>query len=128
MTRGRVVGVVLLSALAGIGLANLSVYRKAATLNCSGPATVELRRGAYFLSDTLEVYVGGWIERGAVTMADAPMRRPQGVKNTRVYSAKNGVAEISHAYVGEHYDTKTAINFVPTDDASCRITILYRFR
>ena len=76
------------------------------------------------LQDTLELYVGGWIERGDVRISGLPSRGDETLKFSRGAS----VSTISHAYIGEWYEPDIKIVFKPTERASCLIRVVYKFR
>ena len=75
-------------------------------------------------ADMLELYVGGWIDRGTVTILGLPSRENEPLEFRR---GDNVVGTISHAYIGEWYEAVTKIIFLPSDDASCLIRVIYKY-
>ena len=76
------------------------------------------------LQDTLEFYVGGWLERGDVTISGLPSRGNKTLK----FSHGASVSTISHAYIGEWYEPNIEIIFDPTEGSSCFSRVVYKFR
>ncbi len=76
---------------------------------------------AFLFSERLEVYVGGWIERGTLHIEgdalDEPIEVTAGPRPTR----------ISYARMGEWYQSDFTLSFMPTTDASCAVRVVYRF-
>jgi len=76
------------------------------------------------LQDMLELYVGGWIEKGDVTISGLPSRENSMLK----FSSGASVRTISHAYIGEWYGPDVTVVFEPTEGASCLVRLVYRYR
>lgn len=74
--------------------------------------------------DGLELYVGGWIERGEVTISGLPSRD----NGTIRFSRGSSVSTISHAYIGEWYEPNISIMFEPSEASSCLIRVVYRYK
>jgi hypothetical protein len=74
--------------------------------------------------DMLELYVGGWIERGEVTISGLPSRENEVLK----FSRGSSVGTISHAYIGEWYEPDINLVFEPSEGSSCLIRVIYRYK
>ena len=74
--------------------------------------------------DMLELYVGGWIEKGEVAISGFPSRGNEALK----FSRGDSVGTISHAYIGEYYEPDINILFQPSEGASCLIRVIYKYK
>lgn len=74
--------------------------------------------------DMIELYVGGWIERGDVTISGLPSRERELLK----FSRGTSVSTISHAYIGEWYEPNIKIVFEPAEGSSCLVKVIYKYR
>lgn len=74
--------------------------------------------------DMLELYVGGWIERGEVAISGLPSRENKAL----VFSRGSSVSTISHAYIGEWYEPNIKIIFQPSEGSSCLIRVIYKHK
>ena len=98
-------------------------YKTVAAYRCDKRGERVIHQPNIF-QDTLEFYVGGWIERGDVTISGLPSRENEMLKFSRSVS----VTTISHAYIGEWYEPNIKIIFDPTEGSSCLIRMVYKFR
>jgi hypothetical protein len=78
--------------------------------------------GRFLFVDSLEVYIGGWIERGKVTVSGDIFHEPL------QFEAGARPTMISFSRMGEWYRPEFDVTFRPSPRASCRIQIIYRFR
>lgn len=74
--------------------------------------------------DMMELYVGGWIERGEVTISGLPSRENEVLTFSRGLSVRT----ISHAYIGEWYGPDIRIVFEPAPESSCLIRVNYKYK
>ncbi len=106
---------------------HITDYRSASLFRCDAaqestftPPYVPLVDALIF-TERLEVYVGGWIERGTLKIegdaVDGAVEFTAGTRPTR----------ISFARMGEWYQPDFTLSFTPTTDASCAVRIVYRF-
>lgn len=106
----------------------VTAYRTVPRYYCDEPATLDITHpylplvGDFVFTDSLEVYIGGWIERGALQVEGDV------IGGVHAFSAGQRPAMISHARLGEWYDEGFRLTFEPTQDASCLVRVVYRFR
>ena len=103
-------------------------YRASSTYFCEESETVQITHpyipliGDFVFVDSLEVYLGGWIERGALTIHGDVL------DEAMTFTAGDRPTKISYARMGEWYDPDFQVVFEPTDTSSCLVRIVYRFR
>ena len=97
-------------------------YQATEPYRCDGRKEVLIARQTLIPQDSLELYVGGWIEEGDVEISGLPSRDNATVKFSRGAS----VSTVSHAYIGEWDETTIRLVFEPTEGASCFIRVVYR--
>jgi len=106
---------------------HLTDYRSASLFRCDAaqkstftPPYVPLVDSLIF-TERLEVYIGGWIERGTLEIeGDA-------VDGAIEFIAGSRPTRISYARMGEWYQPDFTLSFIPTADASCAVRVVYRF-
>lgn len=75
----------------------------------------------------LEIYLGGWIEQGSVTVKGFLQRTPpDGNSYEFQLIADEAHRDVARAYVGEWYGGP--IELAPSDDAQCYIKLVYKVR
>jgi len=103
-------------------------YRSAPRYSCNEPLTRIISHpyipliGDFVFTDSLEVYIGGWIERGTVMIDGSIINSPL------TFSAGKHPTPIQYARLGEWYENNFNLVFEPSEDASCLVRIVYRFR
>jgi hypothetical protein len=111
-----------------VGWQYIAAYRASSTYFCDGPETVQIAHpyipliGEFVFVDSLEVYLGGWIERGALTIHGDIL------DEAMTFTAGERPTKISYARMGEWYSQDFQVVFEPTDMSSCLVRIVYRFR
>ena len=102
-------------------------YRSASLFRCDAaqqstftPPYVPLVHSLIF-TERLEVYIGGWIERGSLEIEG------DSVDGVIEFTAGTRPTRISFARMGEWYQSDFTLSFTPTTDASCAVRIVYRF-
>lgn len=76
---------------------------------------------------SLEIYLGGWVEQGSVTVRGFPQRTPpedNGYEFQLI--ADEALRDIARAYVGDWYGGP--IELTPSDDAECYMKLVYKIR
>ncbi len=74
--------------------------------------------------DGLEVYIGGWIERGSLTIKSDIFDIE--IKEV-TFVAGEKVTPVSYARIGEWYNEDFKMSFEPSPGASCAVRIVYKF-
>lgn len=113
-------GLVAWNHVTGYKSSSLYRCREASTLTFTHPYVPVV--GDFMFVDSLEVYVGGWIERGTVTMTSDITDQPIS------FSAAGPTRIVSHSRMGEWYTPDFAVTLEPEPGSSCRIRFVYRFR
>jgi hypothetical protein len=104
-------------------------YRSAPRYFCEAPLTRVVPHpyipliGDFVFTDSLEVYIGGWIERGTLEIEGSILN-----KTPLTFSAGKRPTPIQHARLGEWYENNFQLVFKPSGDASCFVRVVYRFR
>ena len=105
-------------------------YRAADAYNCDGAFDLHVSHpyipviGWIVFNESLEVYIGGWIDRGSVSISGDIIDEPF----LTTARGRPVSTEISYARMGEWYGEDFHVKFEPDDMASCHIEIIYRFR
>lgn len=120
----KIATVVLLGAGIGITLWLMEQYQYKTldSFSCDKRKELVIPRVNLLPQDMLELYVGGWIERGQVMISGLPSRERETLK----FSRGSSVSTVSHAYIGEWYEPEINILFDPSQDSSCFIKVIYR--
>ncbi len=122
--------VVLIYAYCAAYYLDTSRFRSTEFLQCSQDIEIMISRPYWpllsrFDSTTgLEVYVGGWLEEGSLTISGTPFRDESGI----FYSTDAGGIEVSRARIGEWYNDSFEIGLRPGVHSSCAIKVVYKFR
>ncbi len=78
----------------------------------------------------LEVYIGGWIDAGSLTLESNMFAQRRSPENTNVIQfksdPKNRTKMAAFSYFGEWYSPEFKLTFKPSPDARCRVKIAYR--
>ena len=99
-------------------------YQVLDTYSCDERREYLIPRQNIIPQDGLELYAGGWIERGEIVISGLPSRDNEVLKFFRGTS----VATITHAYIGEWYEPNINVVFEPSEGASCLIRVIYRYK
>lgn len=110
--------ILLLLALNQYQYQTLDAYR------CDERREYVITRQNLLPQDMIELYVGGWIERGKVAISGLPSRENEAL----VFSRGTSVGTISHAYIGEWYEPDIHIIFQPSEEASCLVRVIYKYK
>lgn len=121
IVRIAALGVVLLALL---WVLNLFQYRTLDAYKCDERKEYAIPRHNLLPQDMLEIYVGGWIEKGEVVISGFPSREHGILK----FSRGATVGTVSHAYIGEWYEPETKIMFQPSEGSSCLIRVIYKYK
>lgn len=111
-------------------LIDRALYRSTDILKCTKEQEIKISRSSwpvlsnFDFTNGLEVYVGGWIEAGTVTISSEVFDF-SGEEN---FSASSSLAEVSKARIGEWYTDTFTVDIKPSSDASCAVRIIYKFR
>jgi hypothetical protein len=103
-------------------------YRSSSLYQCGEPLIATFTPpyvplvGEFLFVDSLEVYLGGWIESGRVTISGDILADPI------TFERGERITTISYAHMGEWYDSDFTLNFQPEDHTSCAVRVIYRFR
>lgn len=132
--RGRALIALLFVALLGHAAWNyLHGFQESATYSCGEAVTWHLpprwlaSLGGWNILDQLEVYGGGWIESGRLTITSNALDAPL-VIDARQRPAGARAASIAFARSGEWYEPEFHLNFSPSADASCSVRVVYRYK
>lgn len=107
---------------------HVTAFRESVPYGCDAPLADQFSHpyipliGQFVFVDSLEVYVGGWIERGSVILGGDVISEPLS------FTAGERPTMISFARMGEWYRPDFNLTFKPSTGASCRVRIVYRFR
>jgi hypothetical protein len=118
----------LLLSLAIVARDYVTGYRSSALYRCQELSALTFYHpyiplvGRFMPIDSLEVYVGGWIERGTLTISGDVLDQPLS------FSATERTTTIAHARMGEWYQSNFTLTFKPEPVSSCRVRVVYRFR
>jgi hypothetical protein len=130
--RGGALSALLFIALLAYAVWNyLHGFQESAVYSCREAATWRqpprwlATLGGWNIIDQLEVYGGGWIERGQLTITSNTLREPLVVKAEEGSEARS--ANISFARMGEWYEPEFHLNFSPSAEASCYVRVIYRY-
>ena len=105
-------------------------YRSTEFLQCSQDIEIMISRpywpllSSVDLTTGLELYVGGWLEVGSLTISGTPFRDESGM----FYSTDAGVIEVSRAQIGEWYNDSFEMRLRPGVHSSCAIKVVYKFK
>jgi hypothetical protein len=99
-------------------------YQTLETYKCDERREYVIPRQNLIPQDMLELYVGGWIERGEVAISGLPFRNNEVLK----FSRGSSVGTVSHAYIGEWYEPHINIVFEPSEGSSCLIRVIYKYK
>ena len=99
-------------------------YKTLDTYSCDERREFVIPKQNLLPQDMIELYVGGWIERGEVEISGLPSRENKALKFYRGSS----VGTISHAYIGEWYEPNIDILFQPSEGSSCLIRVIYKYK
>jgi len=124
MSKLRLVGATVIGAVVAYLGSREFGLREPNAYECTEPATIVLRKQTFGMPSALELYVGGWIDQGSITVNGMPSRRRSGLDEI-TFSSND---EISHSFVGEWYTKDVTLEIEPTEDALCYILIKYRLR
>lgn len=109
---------------------NSALYRSTEILRCSKEQEIKISRSSwpvisnYDFTNGLEVYIGGWVETGNVTISSEVFNFSEEEK----FSANGGLVEVSKARLGDWYTDTFIVNIKPSSDASCAVRVIYKFR
>ncbi len=107
-----------------------ALYKSTEILRCSKEQEITISRGSWPVisnldfTNGLEVYVGGWVETGNVTISSEVFD----FAGEEKFSANGGLVEVSKARLGEWYTDTFTVNIKPSSDASCVVRVVYKFR
>ena len=118
--RGGALSALLFVLLLGYAVWNyLHGFQESATYTCKEAATWHLpprwlaTLGGWHIIDQLEVYGGGWIEHGQLTITSNILNEPL-VAAARTDGSSARTTPISFARVGEWYEPEFHLNFSPS--------------
>ncbi len=123
-TKIVIIALLGLLTIAALWLIDQYQFQTIEAYKCDERREYVIPRHNFLPQDMLELYVGGWIERGEVTISGLPSRNKEALK----FSSGSSVGTVSHAYIGEWYEPHITIIFEPSDGSSCLIRIVYKYK
>jgi hypothetical protein len=105
---------------------------KTKIFTCDEPRTYNLKHPLFPFPlfeypSALEIYLGGWIEQGSITVKGFPQRTPPDDNGYEFQLiADEAHRDVARAYIGEWYGSP--IKLTPSEDAQCYIKLVYKVR
>ena len=104
-------------------------YRVSSSYRCKANETIEFSHpywpvfADFIFLDTLEVYIGGIVDRGELSISGT------GIDGKLTYEGARLGTTIAHYYYrSSWYEPTFSLTFQPTENASCSVKVIYRFR
>ena len=105
-------------------------YKSTEIYRCANEREIMITRSSwpilsnYDSTNGLEVYIGGWLDTGNVTISSEVFDHFAEEK----FSANSGLVEVSRARLGDWYTDAFTVKIKPDSNANCAVRIIYKFR